>query len=114
LPQEYDILIKLVEILPGKPDSPVTPSLSLIININVVMLRHRDAKDKLLCLVLVVGCFTGGGLVMKEQGLVLDLEHSDFAVFASGNTTHFNLNYVGKRVSLVLHTDGGFDRWENS
>jgi len=84
LPQEYNILIKLVEILPGKPDSPVTPFLSLIININVATLRHRDAKAKLLCLVLAVGHFTGGELVMKEQGLVLDLEHGDFAVFASG------------------------------
>jgi hypothetical protein len=113
LPQEYNVLIKLVEILPGKPDSPVAPFLSLVININVATLGHRDAKDKLLCLVLAVGRFTGGGLVMKEQGLVVDLEHGDFAVFASGDTTHFNLNYVGERVSLVLHTDGGFDRWEN-
>ena len=75
--------------------------------------RNSAREDKLLCLVLAVGRFTGGGLVMKEQGLVLDLEHGDFAVFASGDTTHFNLNYVGERVSLVLHTDGGFDRWEN-
>jgi hypothetical protein len=55
LPDDYEILVELVEILPGKPDSPVAPFLSLVVNINVSTLAHRDAKDKLLCLVLAVG-----------------------------------------------------------
>jgi hypothetical protein len=105
--------VELVEMLPGKPDSPVAPFLSLVININVATLAHRDAKDKLLCLVLAVGRFSGGGLVLKEQGLVVELGHGDFVVFTSGDTTHFNLEYVGERASLVLHTDGGFDKWKD-
>ncbi|KAG2035959.1 hypothetical protein BDR03DRAFT_1012081 [Suillus americanus] len=112
LPKEYKALVELVELLPGKPDSPVAPFLSLVININVATLAHRDAKDKLLCLVLAVGHFTGGGIVLKEQGLVVELRHSDFIAFTSADTTHFNLEYVGERASLVVHIDGGFDKWK--
>ncbi|KAG1752118.1 hypothetical protein EDB19DRAFT_1618696, partial [Suillus lakei] len=93
LPKEYKALVELVELLPGKPDSPVAPFLSLVININVATLGHRDAKDKLLCLVLAVGHFTGGGIVLKEQGLVVELRHGDFIAFTSADTTHFNLEY---------------------
>ncbi|KAG2034839.1 hypothetical protein BDR03DRAFT_869144, partial [Suillus americanus] len=28
-----------------------------------------------------------------------------FVIFRSGETTHFNLDYLGRRVSLVMHTD---------
>jgi len=112
LPEEYKALVELVELLPGKPDSPVAPFLSLVININVATLGHQDTKDKLLCLVLAVGRFTGGGLVLKEQGLVVELRHGDFIAFTSADTTHFNLEYVGERCLLVLHTDRGFDKWK--
>ncbi|KAG1898193.1 uncharacterized protein F5891DRAFT_982092 [Suillus fuscotomentosus] len=44
--------------------------------------------------VLAVGRFTRGGLVLKEQGLVVELEHGDFITFTSANTTHFNLEYL--------------------
>ena len=66
--------------LPGKPDLPVAPFLSLVINVNVTTLAHRDAKDKLLCLVLAVGNFTSGELVLYEQGLVLELRNGDFGL----------------------------------
>jgi hypothetical protein len=114
LPDDYEILVELVEILPGKPDSPVAPFLSLVVNINVSTLAHRDAKDKLLCLVLAVGNFTGGGLVLYEQGLVLELRNSDFAAFKSHETTHFNLEYEGERGSLVLHTDRELEKWKEN
>lgn len=112
LPREYQIFVELVEMLPGRPDSPVAPFVSLVLNINVATLAHRDAKDKLLCLVLAVGHFSGGGLVLREPGLVVELRHGDFVCFPSGDTTHFNLEYVGERASLVMHTDGGFDKWK--
>lgn len=70
LPDEYKVLVKLVDILPNAEGSPVRPFLSLVVNINVCTVAHRDAKDFELCLVLAVGEFTGGGLVMREQGLV--------------------------------------------
>jgi hypothetical protein len=49
---------------------------------------------------------------MKEQGLVLELRSGDFAIFRSAETTHFNLDYEGKRASMVFHTDKGFDKWK--
>ena len=106
--------MKLVDILPNAEGSPVRPFLSLVVNINVCTVAHRDAKDFELCLVLAVGQFSLGGLVMREQGLVMELRNGDFAIFRSGETTHFNLDYLGERVSLVLHTDGGFTMWEEN
>ncbi|KAG2743026.1 hypothetical protein P692DRAFT_20747787, partial [Suillus brevipes Sb2] len=62
--------------------------------------------------VLAVGEFTGGGLVMREQGLVAELRNGDFVIFSLGETTHFNLDYLGRRASLVMHTDGRFKTWK--
>lgn len=112
LPEEYNILVKLVDIVPNAEGSPVRPFLSLVVNINVSTVAHRDWKDFELCLVLAIGEFTGGALVLREQGLVVELMNGDFVIFRSGEATHFNLDYLGKRASLVLHTDGGFERWE--
>lgn len=102
LSDEYKVLVKLVDILPNTKGSPVRPFLSLVVNINMYMVAHRDAKDFELCLVLAVGEFTGGGLVMREQELVAKLRNRDFAIFRSGETTHFNLDYLGRRASLVM------------
>ncbi|KIK37280.1 hypothetical protein CY34DRAFT_109173 [Suillus luteus UH-Slu-Lm8-n1] len=42
---------------------------------------------------LPVRHFTGGGIELKEQGLVVKLRYGDFIAFISANTTHFNLEY---------------------
>ncbi|KAG2112055.1 uncharacterized protein F5147DRAFT_541833, partial [Suillus discolor] len=60
-PVEYQVPVELVELLPGKVDSPVVPFLSLVLNINISTLAHRDDKDLTLCLVLPIGEFVGGG-----------------------------------------------------
>jgi len=108
------VLIKVVEILPGKPDSPVAPFVSLVLNLNVTTLAHLDGKDFVLCLVLAIGDFEGGGLVLGEQGLVIEARNGDFVAFCSSKTTHFNLKYEGERASMVLHTDKGFVKWLES
>ncbi|EGO05035.1 hypothetical protein SERLA73DRAFT_68681 [Serpula lacrymans var. lacrymans S7.3] len=46
LPEEYSMLAKIVNMLPGKPGFPVTPFLSLVVNINVSTTAHRDARKK--------------------------------------------------------------------
>jgi len=102
-----------VEILPGKPDSPVAPFLSLVLNANVSTLAHLDGKDFVLCLVLVIGEFLGGGVVLGEQGLVVEARNGDFLAFRSERTTHFNLKYTGERASMVLHTDKEFVKWRD-
>ena len=57
------------------------PFVSLVVNINVQTEVHRDNWDKDLCLALAIGDFSDGSLVLKEQGLVLELQNGDFAVF---------------------------------
>src|ERR1700709_548631 len=108
---EYEVLVELTQDLPGGEVSPVTPFLSLVVNLNVSTAGHRDRFDKDICLVLPLGDFTGGALVMFEQRLVLELRSGDFAVFQSAETTHFNLHYEGRRASFVFHTDKSFDKW---
>ncbi|KAG1863904.1 hypothetical protein F4604DRAFT_1539032, partial [Suillus subluteus] len=40
LPDEYKVLVKLVDILPNAEGSPVRPFLSLVVNINVCTVAH--------------------------------------------------------------------------
>ena len=87
------------------------PFVSLVVNINVRTEAHQDKWDKTLCLVLAVGDFSAGGLVLKEQGLILELRSGDFAVFRSSETTHFNMDYTGRRVTFVMQTDVESDKW---
>ncbi|KAJ8583716.1 hypothetical protein M405DRAFT_716847, partial [Rhizopogon salebrosus TDB-379] len=89
----FRLLVELVEILPGKPDSPVSPFLSLVLNANVSTLAHLDGKDFVLCLVLAIGKFLGGRLVLGKQGPVVEARNGDFLAFCSESTTHFNLKY---------------------
>ncbi|KAH9914613.1 uncharacterized protein B0H18DRAFT_886800, partial [Fomitopsis serialis] len=51
---EYDDLRMDAEVLPGNASSLVHPFLSLVVNLNVATLAHRDKQDKSLCVVLAV------------------------------------------------------------
>ena len=64
-----------------------------------------------MCLVLAIGDFSDESLVLKEQGLVLDLWNGDWAVFQSSESTHFNLDYTGRHATFVMQTDIEFDKW---
>ena len=111
LPTDYNLLAKVVECLPGNTVSEVMPFISLVVNINVWTDAHRDKWDKHLCLVLAIGDFSDGGLVLKEQGLVLELRNGNWAVFRSSKSTHFNLDYTGRHATFVMQTDIEFDKW---
>ncbi|KAI6006397.1 hypothetical protein EDC04DRAFT_2583049 [Pisolithus marmoratus] len=107
---EYEVLAQVAESLPGNAVSAVELFISLVININVQAEAHWDQFDKNLCLALAIGNFSGGGLVLHKQGLVLELQNGDFAVFHSSETIHFNLNYVGRWATFVMQTDAEFDK----
>ncbi|KIJ12218.1 hypothetical protein PAXINDRAFT_83281 [Paxillus involutus ATCC 200175] len=111
LPEEYEILSQVASILPGNACSPVEPFTSLVININVSTRGHRDVGDREFCLVIPIGTFTGGSMVMVETGLVVDLHQGDMVVFRSCDVTHLNLHYKGQRASLVMHTDKEMQAW---
>jgi hypothetical protein len=87
------------------------PFIAIVININASSRMHRDKKDHNFCLVMAIGSFTGGALAMLETGLVLPIRQGDIAVFRSGDITHFNLVYEGKRASIVLHSDKMMTNW---
>ena len=114
MPTEYDVLVELAQDLPGGEVSPVMPFLSLVVNLNISTLAHRDRFDKDICLVLPLGDFRGRALVMFEQRLVFELRSGDFAIFRSAETTHFNLQYEGKHASFVCHMDKSFDTWKDA
>ncbi|KAI6101816.1 hypothetical protein F5141DRAFT_1008775, partial [Pisolithus sp. B1] len=108
---EYSTLVQVAESLPGNVISHVEPFISLVVNINAQTTAHHNRFNKNLCLALAIGNFSRGGLVLKEQGLVPELQNGDFAVFHSSEATHFNLDYAGVQVTFVMQTDIGFDKW---
>ena len=112
LPEDYEVLMNLSNSLPGGYEGPVPPFLSLVVNLNIRSEAHRDSMDKNICLVIPIGNFKGGELVLVEQGLVLELGSGDVVVFRSGEATHFNMDYEGERASFVLHTDWNMDTWQ--
>ncbi|KAH9841965.1 uncharacterized protein C8Q71DRAFT_686635, partial [Rhodofomes roseus] len=83
LRMDYDDLRIDADMLPGNAHSIVYPFLSLVVNLNVATLAHRDHQDKTLCVVLVIGEFDGGDLCLYEPGLVIPLRNGDIAAFPS-------------------------------
>ena len=114
LPDVYEQLDAYARLLPGNNHALSAPFLGLVINLNVVTTAHRDAKDSCACLVLAIGDFEGGELVLYEPGLVIPLQNGDFVVFSSYHITHFNLHYRGRRSSIVLHTDREMVKWQTT
>jgi len=82
-----------------------------VINVAVSTRGHRDSGDKIFCIVIPFGDWTGGELALFEPGFVFRLRAWDAIVFPSCNVTHFNLPFQGTRLSLVLHSDKYGDRW---
>lgn len=89
----------------------VPPFTGFVINFNVSTGIHRDIQDESMCLVVVVEDCEGGELCLQEPGLVVNLKCGDFIVFRSVHFTHFNLHFVGRRISIVFHSDVHFKSW---
>lgn len=113
LAEDTKILTTIIDVLPGGQQSDYHPFTSCVVNLNVTTSCHRDSKDKLLCLVLVIQDKDthGGELGLLEPGIVLGLRNGDVVVFPSGEITHFNNWLKGVRSSLVFQTDIAFDQW---
>ena len=121
LRSEYADLCKFTDRLPLKGLSPSYPFSGYVVNINVCTLMHQDMMDARICVVIALGDFEGGQLVLVEPGLVINLKAGEGVAFDSRRITHLNLYYKGKRMSLVLHSDkegiefivGGHHGWEH-
>lgn len=72
---------------------------------------HRDHKDDTICVVLEFSDCEGGEIVLFEPGVVIKLGEGRGCIFTSAITTHFNLDYVGERTSLVFSTDKDGKGW---
>lgn len=62
-------------------------------------------------MVIAISDCVGGGLGMEEPGFLADMDNGDMVIFRSASTTHFNLDYKGKRASMVFHTDRASKGW---
>ncbi|TFY59839.1 hypothetical protein EVG20_g7638 [Dentipellis fragilis] len=83
LPEEYKLMMVDAEFLPGNAQLFVRPFLGWVVNINIVAEAHRDGKDRHYCLVMPLGDFEGGALVLYEQGLVLELRNGDYKLYST-------------------------------
>ena len=72
---------------------------------------HLDHHDDIACLVLPLGVFKGGALVLKDAGLVAPLCSGQAGVFCSARSPHGNMPYEGYRFSLVFHSDRSGRGW---
>ena len=82
-----------------------------MINMNVATRVHRDEGDLSLCFILEISDCKGGELCLMEPGLVIELRNGDGVAFCSNKITHFNLDFKGKRASLVFHSDRAGLAW---
>lgn len=116
LPDNYKVLSAFADVLPCQGFSPVYPYTGFVLNFNVATKIHRDKNDKGFCLVMPLFTHgtTGGDLCFYELGLALQLDSLDGVFFSSNTLTHFNLNFIGFRSSLVFHTDAAASRWVNT
>ncbi len=97
--------------LPANDYNAAYPFAGLVVNLNVSTRAHRDRNDKEICLVVVISDCSGGGLILVELGLILELDNGDGVFFRSSKITHCNEHFVGLRSSLVFHTDIASDTW---
>jgi hypothetical protein len=83
-----------------------------VVNFNVATKIHRDKKDKMFCVVIVIsGECEGGELCLEELGIKFSLRSGDVIIFPSVKISHFNTHFKGERASIVLHTDHAADAW---
>ncbi|KAG6914769.1 hypothetical protein DXG01_015441 [Tephrocybe rancida] len=111
LPDVYAKLNAFTSILLLFFNSPVHPFGGFVVNIAACSNGHKDSMDRLICVIIAFGCWTGGDLCLKEAGVALKLDHANAVIFQSGKITHFNTHYEGYGVSFVLHSDTMGEGW---
>jgi hypothetical protein len=111
LPDSYKKLAEYGDCLPGDEFLAGYPFGGIVLNLNISTKIHRDTGDLDLCLVIVISKCIGGDLVLLEPGLVLGQRNGDATVFPSGDISHYNMDFVGFRASIVFHSDHASESW---
>ena len=111
LPNNFHNLSILVDALPLNEWAPAYPFSGIVVNVNIATRGHRDKADEDLCMVITISECEGGALVLHESGIVVESGNGDCVGFSSVTQTHYNLDFIGLRASLVLHTDKDLQHW---
>jgi hypothetical protein len=111
-PEDFKKLVLFADVMPLARQSGVWPLTGYVLNIHFRTDPHYDPMDALgICAVGLLTKCNGGGLVLHEARVVVDLEPLDFMFFKSSHQTHFNEHYEGRRASIVLSSDAQAARW---
>ncbi|KAH7869619.1 uncharacterized protein C8R40DRAFT_1073938 [Lentinula edodes] len=70
-PHVFQELVASVDVLPLQDTSPVSPFTSIMFNINVGTLAHRNQNDKSACICITVGNPKGGELAFGTRGSIV-------------------------------------------
>ncbi|KAF6745749.1 hypothetical protein DFP72DRAFT_856056 [Ephemerocybe angulata] len=111
LPDDCQITGGYVDLLPGQQTVACYPFPCLVVNFNVATRLHRDVGDDNFCITVGFTEGLGGDLCLMETGIVCKSRPGDVFAFRSSRMSHFNLDYVGKRISMVFHTDKAAAYW---
>ena len=104
--EKYNLLTSgLASHLPCVTQNPFHPHTTLAVNLDAETYLHTDDMDLISCIVSPWGDFIGGELVFPGLKLIISLTPFTFCDFPSHFLEHMNLEYSGKRGSLVFHTD---------
>ena len=77
---------------------------TLFINVTCGTKVHRDSKDYGYCVVIPLGEFSGGDLLLRASEVRFILQPGDFLMFKSSQLYHEVTDFDGLRSSLVLTT----------
>ena len=110
---EYEDFERFIDVLPSFQVVPCYPFSGFVINFNASTLVHRDGGDQGFCVIVTFADAEGGGLGLKEPGLVIRTKPKTLTVtlIRSNGVTHFNKHFIGRRLSLVFHSDRYAKRW---
>ncbi|KAF6749075.1 hypothetical protein DFP72DRAFT_1073634 [Ephemerocybe angulata] len=100
LPEDCEITGGYVDVLPGKQAVACYPFPCLVLNFNVAMRIHRDVGDDNFCITVGFSEGSGGELCLQEPGIKCHSRPGDVFAFRSSRISHFNMDYVGKRISM--------------
>ena len=110
-PQTTRALRQWIDILPNNDSAPARPWSGVVVNANIATRAHRDCGDNKFCMVMVISNCSGGALVFYEMGLIVEFRNGDTTIFDSVRLTHYNLDFIGIRGSMVFHNDKAGERW---
>ncbi|KAJ3917502.1 hypothetical protein F5877DRAFT_68173 [Lentinula edodes] len=105
-PDMFQEILATADLLPLNDTSPASPFTSIVVNINVGTLAHRDKNDGYACICVTIGNPKGGELGMYEPKLLIETRNGDVVVFFSHNGTRGSIVIHGDKTGVDYQKDG--------